>query len=150
MVNSPNQSTVWTAAHCVYDRKTKQWATNVAFLPAYDKGAHPVWDVWPAVKWFAVDGYWRDGNWSYDIAAAVLVRLPSTPAIPEGAAIADLLGEGVSWGRCPAASVSRSVIPRLLRSTVSACSHARDHHGVATQLPGRNRTSRSSKESGAT
>ena len=43
-INSPNESTVWTAAHCIWDGT---FATNLVFVPGYDVGARP-FGIWAA------------------------------------------------------------------------------------------------------
>lgn len=40
-VASRNDSLVWTAGHCVYDRAAGGYAENFLFVPAYDNGAEP-------------------------------------------------------------------------------------------------------------
>jgi len=43
---------ILTAAHCVQDPESGQWSTEVAFAPAYDNGANPVYRIWPVGEMF--------------------------------------------------------------------------------------------------
>ena len=47
VVNSPNESTVWTAAHCIYYNASEGFSTNLVFVPGYNQGARP-FGTWTA------------------------------------------------------------------------------------------------------
>lgn len=42
MITSPGKSYIVTAAHCLYNRTTAQWSTNVTFVPERYQGQEPV------------------------------------------------------------------------------------------------------------
>ena len=74
VVNSPNESTVWTAAHCIWDSDTDSFATNLVFVPGYNNGARPFGN-WAARDAF-VPGNWvsSDGTDSRDDVGTLLIQ----------------------------------------------------------------------------
>ncbi|MFI8105418.1 trypsin-like serine peptidase [Streptomyces sp. NPDC086023] len=74
VIVSNNKNTVWTAGHCVYDRKNKRFRKNFAFLPAYKNGQRP-WDLWEYARAYVPQEYIDSGDvrWS-DLGAIVLRR----------------------------------------------------------------------------
>lgn len=73
VVRSRSKNLVWTAGHCVYDDVSRRFATNWTFVPGYEDGERPFGE-WPARR-LATTGRWRkEGNFSYDVGAAKLVR----------------------------------------------------------------------------
>jgi V8-like Glu-specific endopeptidase len=77
VIGSSGKNVVFTAGHCVFDRGTAQFSTNVVFIPGYRKGKKP-FGVYPASDLWALDG-WRllpddSAAFSYDVAAIQLDR----------------------------------------------------------------------------
>jgi len=67
---SGNESTVWTAGHCVHDGEGG-FHTNWAFVPAYSDGTAP-YGTWSARSLLTTRGWFRRGDLSYDFGAAVV------------------------------------------------------------------------------
>ena len=67
-VLSGNNSTVWTAGHCVHDGASG-FHTNWAFVPAYADGSRP-YGTWAASSLFTTSGWASAGDFSYDLGAA--------------------------------------------------------------------------------
>ncbi len=69
VINTPNESTVITAAHCVREGLGVfgRWATRVAFVPAYDRGRRPFGTFLAAKMWVPAQ-YWQFENPNYDVA----------------------------------------------------------------------------------
>lgn len=67
---SGNRSTVWTAGHCVHDG-AGGFHTNWAFVPAYADGDRP-YGTWAAEALYTTSGWANDGDFSYDLGAAVV------------------------------------------------------------------------------
>jgi V8-like Glu-specific endopeptidase len=77
IIASNNKNTVWTAAHCLYDRKTKKFLKDFLFMPAYKNGTTP-YGKWNYArvhipKDFAATG---DLRWS-DMGAIVFKKHPT-------------------------------------------------------------------------
>jgi V8-like Glu-specific endopeptidase len=70
VVDTPTKRVIFTAGHCVYERKTG-WANYVAFVPGYHNGIRP-YGTFVGYKLFAAPGWVPNENSSFDIAAAVL------------------------------------------------------------------------------
>jgi hypothetical protein len=68
VVNAPNESTVWTAGHCVYESDTATYSTNFLFVPGYDEGAAPFGE-WTAVDAYAAPGYVGSADLRDDVGA---------------------------------------------------------------------------------
>lgn len=75
VVNTPNKSVVFTAAHCVRGGGPRgNWLIrNWVFIPAYDQGRQPRGKFVAESLW-TTDGWVSAGNSNYDVAAAVLYR----------------------------------------------------------------------------
>lgn len=78
VVSSPSKSLVVTAAHCVYDVDTQQWATDWMFVPAYDASNEPR-GRWSAKRLVALKQYTDSTSFGkaihYDVAFAVMSRV---------------------------------------------------------------------------
>jgi V8-like Glu-specific endopeptidase len=72
VVNSPSQSVVVTAGHCVHHGgRGAGWATNWIFVPGYQDKATPL-GAWAARRLFTTKGWRKRGRFSYDFGAAVM------------------------------------------------------------------------------
>jgi hypothetical protein len=69
-VSSSNKSTVSTAGHCL-NEGPGAFATNFAFVPAYENGAEP-YGKWTAKSLHAPTQWSKDGNMAYDTGFAVM------------------------------------------------------------------------------
>lgn len=69
VVNTPSQRVVFSAGHCVVDEGVV--STNFAFVPGYHNGQRP-YGTFVATKLFSINGWINNGNFSYDMSAAVL------------------------------------------------------------------------------
>ncbi len=90
VVDTPSNSVILTAAHCVYERG-RGFASHLRFVPAYADGARPfgAWggrDVVINQQWF------KSENLNFDYAA---VRLDRSHG-PIGGAVGEL---GLAWGQ---------------------------------------------------
>ena len=74
VVNAPNESTVWTAAHCIYDTDEDLFATNLLFVPAYDVGAEPFGE-WAALDAFVTNFWITSGGDSRDDVGAMRMEV---------------------------------------------------------------------------
>jgi V8-like Glu-specific endopeptidase len=77
VVDAPNQATVITAGHCVYDAGV--WSTNFAFAPGYGHYAGTVtapYGVWAATGEAAPTPWVDSRNVKFDVGAAVVARDP--------------------------------------------------------------------------
>lgn len=71
-VSSNNQSVVWTAGHCLFERGPG-FARNWIFVPAYHDGQAP-FGRWPARR-LAAPAEWRqEENLKFDLGAAIVRR----------------------------------------------------------------------------
>ena len=68
VVTSESESLVMTAAHCLYDTETGQWATRVDFMPGYRNGSTP-YGVWTGSDASVLSGYLSGGNPEHDLGA---------------------------------------------------------------------------------
>lgn len=92
-VNSGNRRAVWTAAHCIFDRRRGGYVTNWTFVPAYEDGAAPFGE-WPARRLLATTRYRATEDLRYDFGAAAVARNPS------GQALQDVVGaRGIAFGQ---------------------------------------------------
>ncbi len=90
VVNSRNRSLVWTAGHCVVEKK--QWSKRMMFCPAYIDGACPHGE-WVVRRQYTTDDWFSRSNFSYDVAATVMYRRG-------GERIVDALGgQGIAWNQ---------------------------------------------------
>ena len=71
VVTAQNQSTVWTAGHCIYDTDTNQFASFLLFVPAYNQGLKPFGE-WAARTVAASQGWTQFGDQRDDVGAAVI------------------------------------------------------------------------------
>jgi hypothetical protein len=67
---SGNNSTVWTAGHCVHDGASN-FHTNWTFVPAYADGSRP-YGTWTARTLLTTSGWASSGDFSFDNGAAVV------------------------------------------------------------------------------
>ncbi|WP_238335635.1 trypsin-like serine peptidase [Serinicoccus kebangsaanensis] len=67
---SVNRDVVTTAGHCLNDGPGN-WATNFAFVPAYDNGSAP-YGTWVAENLVAPSQWVNSGDFNYDVAFAVM------------------------------------------------------------------------------
>ena len=82
VVPGNTQSTVMTAAHCVYEQGSG-FASNWVFVPGYNDGATPH-GMWPADRLAAAKGFVRnDQNVNYDVGAAELAHDSSGRGVEE-------------------------------------------------------------------
>ena len=98
LVSSSGGNLVYTAGHCLYDKDTAQYATNVIFVPAYKQGDAP-YDAYAATQLYALDGWIQFGfpeAYSYDVAAMTL-DLPLEQLIGARGITVDLDPEGRSF-----------------------------------------------------
>ena len=72
VVNSPSQSVVITAGHCVhYGGRGGGWATHWVFVPGYQDKIAP-FGGWSARRLFTTKGWRKRGRFSYDVGAAAM------------------------------------------------------------------------------
>jgi V8-like Glu-specific endopeptidase len=72
VVNSPSQSVVVTAGHCVhFGGKGRPWATNWVFAPGYQDGSAP-FGTWAARRLFTTKGWRKRTRFAYDVGAAAV------------------------------------------------------------------------------
>ncbi len=73
-VNSRNRSVVWTAGHCVFDRRSGTgFVSNWTFVPGYHEGEAP-FGRWPARRLATTRQWRRKANLGFDLGAAVVRR----------------------------------------------------------------------------
>ncbi len=70
VITAPNKSTIWTAGHCVTDGNG-HWYKNFAFVPDYYNGHRP-YGTWSWKSVSSPNGYFKNGNQHYDMAAIAL------------------------------------------------------------------------------
>ena len=96
VVDTPNKSVVFTAAHCVRGGgPSGQWLIrNWVFVPAYVRGRRP-FGKFVAQSLWTTNGWVASGNRNYDVAAAVLYRNRGG----RGRRVANLVGSvGIATG----------------------------------------------------
>lgn len=87
--SSSNRDVVTTAGHCVKDG-TGAWATNWAFVPAYNNGSRP-YGTWTARTLVTTSGWANQGDINYDGGFAVMNTL-------NGAHLTDVVGgQGIGF-----------------------------------------------------
>lgn len=74
-IQSGNDSLVWTAGHCVFEKGTAKkpigYATNFLFVPAYDTGSEPLGRFAAATADLrTTDEYEASESFAYDVGAA--------------------------------------------------------------------------------
>ncbi len=76
VVSSKGRNVVMTAGHCVYDRETSSYASELVFVPAYDGGAanQAPFGVRTASAVFTSSVYAEQGRLSHDVGAVVLSK----------------------------------------------------------------------------
>ena len=100
-VISDNESTVWTAGHCVHGGAGQTYHFNWIFVPAYDDGDAP-YGVWTAESLSTPTAWARFSSFKYDVGAA-------TVATNNGMTLGDTVGmEGIAFNQ-PAAQVWTSL-----------------------------------------
>lgn len=69
VINTPNESTIVSAAHCVRAGFGKRgiWARRVVFVPAYDRGRRPFGSFRAARLWVPRE-FWRYENPNFDVS----------------------------------------------------------------------------------
>ena len=88
-ITSANKSVVWTAGHCV-NEGPGTYFTNWAFVPAYRDNVRP-YGTWAARRLHTTSQWLGQGNFSYDLGAAVVSPSASktlTDAIGGGRSLA--------------------------------------------------------------
>ncbi|HEX6470572.1 MAG TPA: hypothetical protein VF069_15850 [Streptosporangiaceae bacterium] len=71
VVRSAGRSLLLTAAHCLYDPRTRRWHGDIVFVPKYSAGARP-YGTWP-VRLMVADRRWTDdGDPDADVGFAVV------------------------------------------------------------------------------
>jgi hypothetical protein len=90
-VNSANKSVVWTAGHCVYDRRLGGFADDVAFIPAFHRGARP-FGTWGWRRLLASRRWLATEDYHYDFGAVVVRRDRSGRRL-----VARVGGQGIGW-----------------------------------------------------
>lgn len=94
-VISDNESTVWTAGHCVHGGAGQEYHSNWIFIPAYDDGDAP-YGIWTAETLSTPTGWARYSSFKYDVGAA-------TVAPNEGVTLGDTVGmEGIAFNQAAA------------------------------------------------
>ncbi len=73
VVNSTNESVVWTAGHCVHGGPGEGFFTNWMFAPGFRNGNQPE-GRWTAKELWTTTAWGNNGNNSFDLAAAVIAR----------------------------------------------------------------------------
>jgi V8-like Glu-specific endopeptidase len=68
-VNTPTKRVIFTAGHCIIDEGTR--SSRFAFVPGYKNGSRP-YGTFVATKFFWIQAWAQNANFSYDMAAAVL------------------------------------------------------------------------------
>jgi hypothetical protein len=92
-VISDNESTVWTAGHCVHGGGGQGYHHNWIFVPGYDDGEAP-FGVWTAESLSTPTAWARYSSLKYDVGAAVVA--PS----PDGTTLGDTVGmEGIAFNQ---------------------------------------------------
>jgi hypothetical protein len=92
-VISDNESTVWTAGHCVHGGGGQGYHHNWIFVPGYDDGETP-FGIWTAESLSTPTGWARYSSLKYDVGAAVVA--PS----PAGMTLGDTVGmEGIAFNQ---------------------------------------------------
>ena len=71
IVDSKNRNVVYTAGHCVYDRESATFATELVFIPGYENGVAPL-GVGSATQMYTTQQWVQQGANAYDIAVVVL------------------------------------------------------------------------------
>jgi V8-like Glu-specific endopeptidase len=69
-VNSAKLRLVWTAGHCVHGGPGKQWMTNWAFEPGYQRGVGAP-GVFPYYQLWAQSGWFSRGDYHYDYGVGI-------------------------------------------------------------------------------
>jgi hypothetical protein len=69
-LTSSNQSTVWTAGHCV-NNGAGTFHTNWSFVPAYRNGSRP-YGTWTARNLWTTSGWHNGGDFGVDLGAAAV------------------------------------------------------------------------------
>jgi V8-like Glu-specific endopeptidase len=74
IVNTEGRDTVWTAGHCVHGGAGGQWATNWAFVPAYDDDlANPrPWGTWTASFLTTRTAWINNSDFTEDMGVAIM------------------------------------------------------------------------------
>lgn len=75
VVTSSNESTVWTAAHCLYDQSKGSFVRRLIFVPAYDKDSRP-FGTWAAQSLYVTSKWARGGPESSDYGSALMATDP--------------------------------------------------------------------------
>jgi V8-like Glu-specific endopeptidase len=89
--SSANRDVVTTAGHCVKDG-AGAWATNWAFVPAYDNGSRP-YGTWTARTLVTTSGWANSGDINYDGGFAVMNTL-------SGQHLTDVVGgQGIAFNQ---------------------------------------------------
>jgi len=73
VVNTGNQSSVWTAGHCVYSPDIQQWHENFIFVPARYQGRN-TYQIWTAQTLAAPAGWTQKELLEYDLGGAYMDR----------------------------------------------------------------------------
>ena len=91
-VVSDNESTVWTAGHCVHDGAGTDFHTNWVFIPGYDDGTAP-YGIWTA-EWLNTTSEWAYySSFKHDFGAAVV-------GTNDGQTLGDTVGmEGIAFNQ---------------------------------------------------
>ena len=71
IVDSKNRNVIYTAGHCVYDRESASFASNVVFIPAYENGASPL-GFGTATTLLTTSRWVNKGDNAYDVGVVVL------------------------------------------------------------------------------
>ncbi len=76
VVSSQNESTVWTAAHCLYQQRSQKFVKDLIFVPAYDEGKAP-FGTWAAEQLYVSRKWTRRGPESSDFGSALMATDPA-------------------------------------------------------------------------
>jgi hypothetical protein len=89
VLNSPNQSVVWTAGHCVHEGAGGVFNSNWVFAPGYRDGQAPFgyWRPRGGSSMFTLKKWSQHGSLLYDLGAVVLER-------QNGRTVLDVVGGG--------------------------------------------------------
>ena len=114
--SSSNRDVVTTAGHCV-NEGPGSFATNWAFVPAYNNGSRP-YGTWTARTLVTTSAWANQGDINYDGGFAVMNTL-------NGSHLTDVVGgQGIAFNQARGLSYTSYGYPAAPRSTARPCSPA--------------------------
>ncbi|MGK5553364.1 trypsin-like serine peptidase [Actinomadura kijaniata] len=82
VINTRSKSVVWTAAHCLWDKKAKRQMKNIWFAPNLKSGNVAPYGLWAARQISFPRGYSNKGTNNYDHGAVLLNRTGNYRSTP--------------------------------------------------------------------